>query len=85
MLRAKNYYELGDYSQYQKDSIKCYTLLSQEQLCSEDYQGAIESFSNILELDPTNADAYNKRSTARSAVGDYQGAMEDLQKVRMMN
>jgi tetratricopeptide (TPR) repeat protein len=85
ILRAKSCYELGDYSQYQKDSIKGYTLLSQEQLCSEDYQGAIESFSNILELDPTNADAYNKRSTARSAVGDYQGAIEDLNKVRMMN
>jgi tetratricopeptide (TPR) repeat protein len=85
ILKSKNYYELGNYLQYQKNGIKGYMLLSQEQLSSRDYQGAIESFSNILELDPTNADAYNKRSTARSAVGDYQGAMEDLQKVRMMN
>jgi tetratricopeptide (TPR) repeat protein len=85
ILKSKNYYELGNYLQYQKNGIKGYMLLSQEQLSARDYQGAIESFSNIVELDPNNVDAYNKRSTARSAVGDYQGAMEDLQKVRMMN
>jgi tetratricopeptide (TPR) repeat protein len=41
-------------------------------------------FYTALEIDPNNSEAYNRRSTARSAIGDYQGAMEDLQQVRMI-
>jgi tetratricopeptide (TPR) repeat protein len=85
LLRAKYYCELGNYLQYENNSIKGYMLLSKEQLAARDYRGAIESCSNILELDSNNTDAYNARSTARSAIGDYQGAMEDLNKVRMIS
>jgi tetratricopeptide (TPR) repeat protein len=46
-----------------------------------DYHAAIEVYSEVLSLDPNNTEAYNRRSTARSALGDYQGAMEDLEKV----
>ncbi|WP_309728301.1 tetratricopeptide repeat protein [Chamaesiphon sp. OTE_75_metabat_556] len=51
---------------------------------SHDYQKAIESYTTALKIDPNNTEAYNRRSTARSAIGDYQGAMEDLQQVRMI-
>ncbi len=45
---------------------------------SGDYQDAIEAYTQVLSLDPNNTEAYNRRSTARSAVGDYQGAVDDL-------
>lgn len=48
------------------------------------YLKAIESFDRAIILNPNNSQAYNRRSTARSAIGDYQGAMEDLQQVRMI-
>jgi tetratricopeptide (TPR) repeat protein len=48
------------------------------------HKEAIESYTIALKIDPNNVEAYNRRSTARSAIGDYQGAMEDLQRVRMI-
>jgi tetratricopeptide (TPR) repeat protein len=45
---------------------------------SGDYQEAIAAYTQVLSLDPNNTEAYNRRSTARSALGDYQGAFEDL-------
>lgn len=47
---------------------------------SGDYQDAIEAYTQVLSLDSNNTEAYNRRSTARSAVGDYEGAFEDLYK-----
>ncbi|WP_172967353.1 tetratricopeptide repeat protein [Microcystis aeruginosa] len=38
----------------------------------------------IDNIDHDNADAYNKRSTARSANGDIKGAVEDLQKAQQL-
>jgi tetratricopeptide (TPR) repeat protein len=84
-FKAQVYFDLGNYLEYRKNCIAGYMLLAQEQLESRDYRGAIKFLSNVLELDPTNADAHNKRSTAKSVLGDYQGAMEDLNKVRMMS
>ncbi|MCA1993370.1 MAG: tetratricopeptide repeat protein [Coleofasciculus sp. S288] len=45
---------------------------------SGDYQEAIEAYTQILRIEPNNSEAYNRRSTARSALGDYEGAYEDL-------
>jgi hypothetical protein len=59
-------------------------VLANRQYASHDYQKAIESYTTALKIDPNNSEAYNRRSTARSAIGDYQGAMEDLQQVRMI-
>jgi WD40 repeat protein len=59
-------------------------VLANRQCTSHDYQKAIESYTTALKIDPNNSEAYNRRSTARSAIGDYQGAMEDLQQVRMI-
>lgn len=53
----------------------------QYKLCN--HKEAIESYTIALKIDPSNSEAYNRRSTARSAIGDYQGAMEDLQRVSM--
>ncbi|WP_295615685.1 tetratricopeptide repeat protein [Chamaesiphon sp. GL140_3_metabinner_50] len=84
LLRAKVFYELGYDVQAKEDSIKSYILLGNKLSESGDYKGAIESYTIALKIDPNNAEAYNRRSTARSAIGDYQGAMEDLQRVRMI-
>jgi serine/threonine-protein kinase len=45
---------------------------------SGDLREAIAVYTQVLSLDPNNTEAYNRRSTARSAVGDYEGAFEDL-------
>lgn len=50
-----------------------------------DFVDAIDSYTTAIKIDPNNFQAYNGRSTARSALGDYRGAMEDLQKARQMN
>lgn len=45
-----------------------------------DLREAIAAYTQVLTIDPNNTEAYNRRSTARSAVGDYEGAFEDLYK-----
>lgn len=51
----------------------------------DNYHGAIESYTKALSFDSYNMEAYNRRSTARSALGDYEGAMEDLQKAMRLS
>jgi tetratricopeptide (TPR) repeat protein len=84
MLRAKVFYELGYDVQAKEDNIKSYILLGNKLSESGNYTDAIASYTIALKIDPNNSEAYNRRSTARSAIGDYQGAMEDLQRVRMI-
>lgn len=43
-----------------------------------DYQEAIAVYTKILNLDPINTEAHNRRSTARAAVGEYDAALADL-------
>ena len=52
---------------------------------SGNFESSIEYYTSALTFDPNNSQIYNKRSTARSAIKDYQGAMEDLQKVRQLS
>jgi serine/threonine-protein kinase len=47
---------------------------------SGDLREAIAAYTQVLSLDPNHTEAYNRRSSARSAVGDYEGAFEDLYK-----
>ncbi len=49
------------------------------------YQEAINAYERVLNLAPNNIEAYNRRSTARSALGDYEGAMEDLEKAKALS
>lgn len=83
-LRAEVYYELGYELLATTDFTRGYILSGNQLSKSGDYAKAIESYTNVLEVDPNNAEAYNRRSIARSAIGDYQGAMEDLQQVRII-
>jgi tetratricopeptide (TPR) repeat protein len=50
-----------------------------------DYQGALGAYNQVLKLDPNHAEAYNRRSTVRSALGDYQGALEDLEMAKNLS
>ncbi|MEW6494084.1 MAG: tetratricopeptide repeat protein [Cyanobacteriota bacterium] len=52
---------------------------------SGDYQAALKAFDHALTLDSNNPEAYNRRSTVRSVLGDYQGAMEDLEKAKHLS
>lgn len=54
-------------------------------IIEENYEGAIESYTKALSFNVNNAEAYNKRSTAYSAIGDFQKAMEDLQKAQQLS
>lgn len=47
-----------------------------------DYQQALDAYNQVISLDPNHGEAYNQRSTVRSAMGDYPGAMEDLETVK---
>lgn len=80
IMRASIYWDFNYNSHAEKDAIKGFMLLGDEQSASGDYQEAIVSYTTVLELDDSNSEAYNKRSTVRSATGDYQGALEDLKK-----
>jgi tetratricopeptide (TPR) repeat protein len=42
---------------------------------------SIEIFSDLIELDPSWAEAWNKRATALYLIGDYEGSQKDIDKV----
>jgi len=42
---------------------------------------SIKIFSNLIDLDPSWAEAWNKRATALYLIGDYEGSQKDIDKV----
>ena len=44
------------------------------------YQGAIDDWSKVIEINPQNAIAYNNRGSAKDDLGDHQGAITDYTK-----
>ena len=48
---------------------------------SEDYKGAIDEFTQIIDANPNNARAYFNRALAKNKLYDYKGSMEDYEKV----
>jgi tetratricopeptide (TPR) repeat protein len=44
-----------------------------------DNQGAIEDYSQALQLNPSDAGAHYYRGVARASIGDKKGALEDFQ------
>ena len=42
---------------------------------------SIEIFTDLIELDPNWAEAWNKRATALYLIGDYEGSQKDIDKV----
>lgn len=53
---------------------------AQEKYGLEDYQGAIQDYNKVIELDPENVDAYHNRGLAKSDLGDLEGAIQDYNK-----
>ena len=49
------------------------------------YQGAIEDFTQLLQMSPNLAEAYISRGLARSEAGDQQGELADLSQVLTIN
>ncbi|MEH2267934.1 MAG: tetratricopeptide repeat protein [Nostoc sp.] len=49
------------------------------------YEGAIEDFNQVIELDPQNAVAYNRRGDAYYRLGDYEQAQADASQAILLN
>lgn len=45
-----------------------------------DYEGALEGFNQLLNLDPHNPDAYGHRCVIRYQLNDTWGALQDCQR-----
>ncbi|MGC1395567.1 MAG: sigma-70 family RNA polymerase sigma factor, partial [Coleofasciculaceae cyanobacterium] len=50
-----------------------------ERYKEQDYLGAVKDFTQAIQLNPNDANAYNMRSSTYMALKDYQSAKEDLQ------
>ncbi len=50
-----------------------------------DYEGAIQDFNQLIELEPKNALAYNKRGDAYYRLGDYEQAQADSSEAILLN
>ncbi len=48
--------------------------------CSGDYIGAIDDLTEMIVLQPDNAQCYTRRGITRVEIGDYTGAIEDFEK-----
>ncbi|BAY78480.1 TPR repeat-containing serine/threonine protein kinase [Nostoc linckia NIES-25] len=49
------------------------------------YEGAVQDFSQLIELEPKNALAYNKRGDAYYRLGDYEQAQADSSQAILLN
>ncbi len=56
-----------------------------DNLESENSQRAIEIFTQVIEISPSDAVGYKKRGNARYDLGDYRGAIEDFTKAIQIN
>ena len=52
--------------------------------CQGNHTEAIESFDQVLQLNPEDADAYGHRCVARHRLGDHQGAIADCHQAAML-
>ena len=51
-----------------------------DKLNKGDLYGAIIDYSNVVEIDPQNAEAFYCRGCAKDEAGDFEGALEDYNK-----
>ncbi len=53
--------------------------IQQGRACSalKDYQGAINNYTQALQISPNRSNVYNKRGIAYFEIADYQGAIKD--------
>jgi len=55
------------------------------QFSAKNYPEAIKLYGQAIELDPTNHVLFSNRSAARAGSRDYQGALEDAEKVSLLH
>ncbi len=47
----------------------------------QEFNKALDIFTKVIELDPSWAEAWNKRATVLYLLGDYEGSQKDIDKV----
>ena len=62
-----------------------FLIQGEEKYRKGDRQGAIEAFSQAIELDPNYVEAYYNRGTVRYILGDHKGAIADFNEVLRIN
>ena len=50
------------------------------EMSAQDYPAAVRTFSNMIDLDPQFAEAWNKRATVHYLMGDYRASVNDIDK-----
>lgn len=68
------------WSQSGSDSMDFLLMRGRRAIEAEDYDKAIEHLSNLIELEPEFAEAWNARATAHYQQDDYWSAVGDLQR-----
>lgn len=48
------------------------------QMSAQDYPGAVETFSAMIDLDAQFAEAWNKRATVHYLMGDFRASVKDI-------
>jgi tetratricopeptide (TPR) repeat protein len=51
----------------------------------KDYPAAIKDYTQVIELNPKNAEAFNSRGNSKYLSADYYGAMQDNSKAIELN
>jgi tetratricopeptide (TPR) repeat protein len=73
-------FKLFTYYDYHK-----YILLGDECINNQDYQGAINNYSQALKLNPKNAQIYFKRAEIHHHLGNFQNAINDYSRAIYIN
>lgn len=69
---------LGQSLTYQAEQLKAQ---ANKAFSAKNYPEAIQLYSDAIDLDPTNYVLFSNRAAAKSGNKDYQGALEDADKV----
>ena len=51
----------------------------------DNYDAAVRDFGRAIELDPVDAESHYERGSARIELGEYYGAIEDLEEAVRVN
>ena len=88
LLRGETYLDLGDLDsadadaeyllKHEQDNEETYLLKARIEKKRENYARSINFYDRVIELNPFSAVAFKERSAAKRAVGNEQGAEEDM-------
>ena len=65
-------------SDSQEETVETYFERARQRYINGDFEGAISDYTQIIECDPQNAQAYYQRGQIRSALGENEVAIRDL-------